>query len=353
MTDRRALGWTAALDEAMAPFTAEGCLAGLVASEHQHIYTLLTEEGELLARVSGRLRHEAAERADFPAVGDWVAAKPQPGETHATIHAILPRRSRFSRRAAGNADVEQIVAANVDTVFLVMGLDRDYNPRRMERYLAVAWDSGASPVVLLSKADLCRERDARRREIEAFGAPVHLVSPKTGEGMEAVEVYLKPGRSVALLGSSGVGKSTLINRLLGAERLKTREVRASDDRGRHTTSSRQLLVLPNGALIIDTPGMRELQLWAVSDGLEATFGDIDSLADACRFADCRHEVEPGCAVRAAVNAGALPRERLESYHKLQKELVSLAIRQDVGLEAEQRKKWRSIHKAAKKHKPRS
>jgi ribosome biogenesis GTPase len=352
MTDRRALGWTAALDEAMAPFAAEGCLAGLVASEHQHIYTLLTEEGERLAQVSGRLRHEAAERADFPAVGDWVAAKPQPGETRATIHAILPRRSRFSRRAAGNADVEQIVAANVDTVFLVMGLDGDYNPRRMERYLAVAWDSGASPVVLLSKVDLCGERDARRREIEAFGAPVHLVSPKTGEGMEAVEVYLKPGRSVALLGSSGVGKSTLINRLLGAARLKTREVRASDDRGRHTTSSRQLLVLPNGALVIDTPGMRELQLWAVSDGLEATFGDIDSLADACRFADCRHEVEPGCAVRAAVAAGGLPRERLESYHKLQKELVSLAIRQDVGLEAEQRKKWRSIHKAAKKHKPR-
>jgi ribosome biogenesis GTPase len=353
MTDRGALGWTPALEAAMVPFAADGHVAGLVASEHQHLYTLLTTGGELLARVSGRLRHEAAERADFPAVGDWVAAKRQAGEDRATIHAILPRRSRFSRRAPGDADKEQIVAANVDTVFLVMGLDGDFNPRRMERYLSVAWDSGADPVVLLSKADLCADKDARRREIEVLGAPTHLVSPKTGEGLDAVRVYLKPGRSVALLGSSGVGKSTLINRLLGEERLKTREVRASDDRGRHTTSTRQLLVLPGGALIIDTPGMRELQLWDVASGVDAAFADIEALAETCRVGDCQHEVEPGCAVRAAADEGRLPKERLFSYHKLQKELAHLAIRQDLGLEAEQRRKWRSIHKVARKHKPRA
>jgi ribosome biogenesis GTPase len=353
MNEREALGWTPELKAAMAPYAEAGCIAGLVASEHQHMYALLTDEGELLARVTGRLRYEATGRADFPAVGDWVAAKPLAGETRATIQAILPRRSRFSRKAAGKADTEQILAANVDTVFLVMGLDGDFNPRRMERYLTVAWDSGADPVVLLSKADLCADKDARRREIQAFGAPVHLVSPKTGEGLEAVAVYLKPGRTVALLGSSGVGKSTLINLLLGEERLKTREVRAADDRGRHTTTARQLLVLPSGALIIDSPGMRELQLWDVGAGLEASFADVEAIAESCRFGDCRHEVEPGCAVRAAVAHARLPKERLASYHKLQKELAQLAVRHDGGLEAEQKKKWRSIHRAAKKHKPRS
>ncbi len=346
------LGWDASLASVFEPYRAQGFEPARVVAEHQHVYTLLTEQAELFARVTGRLRHEASGRADFPAVGDWVAARPQPGEEWATIHAILPRRSRFSRKVAGDDAEEQIVAANIDTVFLVMGLDGDFNPRRMERYLALAWDSGSSPVVLLSKLDLCDDPDGRRREIEALGAPVHLVSAKTGAGLEALASYLKPGLTLALLGSSGVGKSTLVNRLLGEERLRTAEVRASDDRGRHTTSARELLPLPGGALIIDTPGMRELQLWDASAGLQAAFSDVEALAAECRFTDCGHEREPGCAVRVAIEAGQLPAERLASYQKLQRELGALAVRQDRRLEAEQRKKWRSIHKLARKHKPR-
>lgn len=352
MADLESLGWSDALMRAFAPYAAEGFVPARIGAEHQHVYTLLTSEGERLARVTGRLRYEAGGRADFPATGDWVVARCLPGEDRATIHAILPRHSRFSRRAAGDSDEEQIVAANVDTVFLVMGLDGDFNPRRLERYLTVAWDSGADPVVLLSKADLCEERDARRLEIEALGAPTHLVSARSGLGLEAIAAYLKPARTVALLGSSGVGKSTLVNRLLGEERLATREVRKSDDRGRHATSMRQLLTLPGGALVIDTPGMRELQLWDSAAGLGATFADVEEFGAACRFGDCGHVSEPGCAVRAAVEEGRLPGQRLESYHKLRKELVALAVRQDRRLEAEQRKKWRSIHKVARRHKPR-
>jgi ribosome biogenesis GTPase len=347
------LGWGPREAEAFAPHAAQGLTPARVAAEHQHVYTLLGAEVVLLARVTGRLRHAAGGRADFPAVGDWVAAKRLPGEEWATIHGILPRRSRFSRKVAGEDAEEQIVAANIDTVFLMMGLDGDFNPRRLERYLTVAWESGADPVVLLSKADLCEDPDARRREIEALGAPVHLVSAKTGAGLAAVTAHLRPGRTVALLGSSGVGKSTLVNRLLGEERLRTREVRSSDDRGRHTTTARELLALPGGALVIDTPGMRELQLWGdAAAGLGTTFSDLDALASGCRFSDCGHASEPGCAVRAAVAEGGLTPERLASYHKLQKELLALAARHDKRLDAERRRKWRTIHKTARHHKPR-
>jgi ribosome biogenesis GTPase len=354
MLDRQAYGWTPELQAAFAPYEAEGFGVGRVASEHQHMYTLFTDAGERLARVTGRLRHEAAGRADFPAVGDWVVVKLGGADDESsTIRAILPRRSKFSRKAAGDTADEQIVAANVDTVFLVMGLDGDWNPRRLERYLTMASDSGAAPVVLLSKADLCDDPEARRKEVETFGAPVHLVSAKTGAGVEALAEWFLPGRTVALLGSSGVGKSTLINTMLGEDRLRTRKVRESDDRGRHTTTNRQLLLLPSGALVIDTPGMRELQLWDVGAGVVASFDDIASIAAACRFTNCGHEKEPGCAVARAVAAGELDADRLASWRKLQKELAHVAVLQDQRAQIEEKRRWRVIHKAARKHKPRS
>ena len=283
-----------------------------------------------------------------------MAIRPRAGEGRATIHAILPRRGRFSRKAAGDETREQVLAANVDTVFLVTGLDGDYNPRRIERYLVTAWDSGADPVVLLSKADLCEDVPARVAEIESVapGVPVHAVSSLRREGLEAVRGYMHTGRTVALLGSSGAGKSTLINALLGEERLRTREVRESDSRGRHTTTRRELILLPGGGLVIDTPGMRELSLWQADEGLPATFDDVAALAAGCAFKDCRHESEPRCAVRAAVAAGGLAAERLESWRKLEGERRYLEIKEDQRAQLEQKRKWRVIHKAARDHKPR-
>lgn len=351
--DLAALGWGAPFEEAFAPFAAEGLSPARVAVVHAGLYRLYSEHGELLAEVSGRVRYEASGRQDYPVVGDWVAIRLR-AEARATIHAILPRRSRFSRKVAGDETQEQVLAANVDTVFLVTGLDGNYNPRRIERYLVTAWDSAASPVVLLTKADLCEEVPARVAEIEAIapGVPVHAVSSLRREGLEAVRSYLLPGRTVALLGSSGAGKSTLINALLDEERLRTREVRVSDGKGRHTTSWRELILLPEGGLVIDTPGMRELSLWQAGEGLPATFEDVEALAAGCAFNDCRHEAEPRCAVGEAIANGSLPAERLESWRKLQGELRYMEIKQDQRAQIEQKRKWRVIHKAARDHKPR-
>jgi ribosome biogenesis GTPase len=307
--------------------------------------------GEHLAETSGRLRHNALGPEELPAVGDWVALEQEAGRGRPVIHAVLPRRTAFVRRAAGDHSVQQVLAANVDTVFLVMGLDRDYNPRRIERALVLAWESGADPVVLLNKADLCEDVEARRSEIEAAapGVPVRVIAAKPGEGLEALEPWLERGRTVALLGSSGVGKSTLVNRLLGEDRQKTRAVRESDQRGRHTTTHRELVVLPGGGLLVDTPGLREIQLWASEEGLASAFGDVEALAPACRFRDCAHDAEPGCAVLAAVVKGELSGERLASYRKLLAELRSIEVRDDPELQRAERARWRAIHKSVKSH----
>jgi ribosome biogenesis GTPase len=247
------------------------------------------------------------------------------------IHAVLPRKSKFSRKVAGQRTDEQVVAANVDTLFLVSGLDGDFNPRRIERYLTAAWDSGARPVVVLNKLDRCDNPDACLLEVEAvaMGVPVHRVSALKGTNVEELTAYLGPGQTVGLLGSSGVGKSTLVNHLLGEERMATGEVRASDSRGRHVTSHRQLIVLPGGAgILVDTPGLRELQLWGTADGLAAAFSDVEALARSCRFRDCGHGAEPGCAVRDAVSEGRLAAERVEHFARLGRELRHLAGRQD-------------------------
>jgi len=321
---------------------------------HRLGYRVLHPEGELEAVLPGRVRRAAAERADLPAVGDWVALRLEPREPKGLIQAVLPRRSKFSRKLAGTTTHEQVVAANVDIALLATALDNDFNPRRVERYLLLAWEGGAVPVVLLTKADLADSVDDRIAEIAAIApaVPIHPISVITGEGLGALDAYLLRGRTLALLGSSGVGKSTLINRLLGSDVLRTAEVRVSDQRGRHTTSNRQLLVLPGGALIIDTPGMRELQLWQSDEGVRETFEDVEALGNGCRFNDCRHRDEPGCAVQRAVEDGAISAERVANYQRLQVELDHLRTKQDVLARLDEKRKLRSIHKEQRNFKPR-
>jgi ribosome biogenesis GTPase len=272
--------------------------------------------------LAGRVKHRASSRGALPVVGDWVAVRQRPGERGAIID-VLPRRSRFSRRMAGTTTDEQVVAANVDILFIVMSLDDDYNLRRLERYLLMTGDSGAAPIVLLTKPDLAHDLSAQVNGAAkvAGDAPVHVVSPREGEGLMPVRTRLSSGLTGALVGSSGVGKTTIINRLVGDETRRTRDVRASDSRGRHTTTHRELIPLPDGGLIIDTPGMRELQLWDAGDAMRQTFDDVEALAADCRFGDCRHRGEPNCAVKAAVADGRLPASRLESYLKLHDELA--------------------------------
>ncbi len=315
------IGWDDRWSMAFEPHRAAGLVPARVALEHTHIYRVVLEDDERLARVAGRLRHQAEARTDFPAVGDWVALDPSDAD-EARIRAVLPRRSQFSRRAAGDATEEQIVAANIDTVFLVAGLDGDFNPRRIERYLLVATESGASPVIVLNKSDLAADPAASAAAVAGLapGIPVHVVSCRAPETLAPLSAHLGFGRTAALLGSSGVGKSSIVNRLVGYDLLATRSVRLADSRGLHTSTSRQLVVLPaDGGVLIDTPGMRELQLWDSGDGLAGSFTDLEARAAGCRFRDCRHRQEPGCAVREAVTSGELSPGRLESYLKLQAE----------------------------------
>lgn len=347
-----ALGWNGELAARFAELGAPELVPGRVV-EQSGLYRVATAGGELLAEAAGRLRREAADASELPAVGDWVALLAPAGDGVGRIEAVLPRRSAFTRRAAGRRLDRQVVAANVDILFLVQGLDGDFNPRRIERYAVAAWDSGARPVVLLNKADLGDDLEARVAEVEAAapGIPVHAVSALTGEGLAALAAYLAPGETVAFLGSSGVGKSTLVNRLLGREAQATAEVREGDDRGRHTTTRRELFRAEGGWLLIDTPGMRELQLWE-GEGLRAAFADVEALAASCAFRDCRHAGEPGCAVAEAVARGDLAGERLESYRKLGRELRHVELEADVQARQREKQRVKAIHKAQRDFRPR-
>lgn len=349
------LGWDAAREREWSGYslrsTSESVLfPARVAREDRGGYVVYADGRACRAVLSGSVRHRAVSPLDLPAVGDWVAIAPRDGGSRATIHGVLPRRSCVERRAAGARCAPQIIASNVDLLLLCMGLDADFNLRRLERYIAVAWASGAAPLVILTKADLCDDVTQRVAEVSAvaIGASVLAVSNQDGRGLAALVDLLGTGRTAALLGSSGVGKSSLINALLGRHELPVGAVRAGDGRGRHTTTRRELLLTPAG-VIIDTPGMRELQLWLDPDEAQAGFDDIDAAAAECRFRDCTHQAEPGCGVRAAVARGALDAQRLASFQKLQREAQWLAAQEDPRLAQARRARWKVIHKAAQEH----
>lgn len=363
-------GWTDDRDEELAAALGEGSAAervgeddagasraafaaarapARVIAQHRGEYRLMAPWGEATGLAPGRMSYRAAGRRELPAVGDWVLIEPS-RDGPATIVEILPRRSQFVRRKAGTESEQQVIAANVDTAFIVSSLNQELRARRIERYLVAAWESGAMPVVVLTKADLCDDVEAAADPIRdvAAGAPVEVVSAVSGEGLESLHKWLQPRHTVVLIGSSGVGKSTLVNTLAGEQLLTTRDVRAADDKGRHTTTHREIFRLSDGALLLDTPGMRELGLVEADEGLGETFDEVAALAARCRFRDCSHTSEPDCAVRAAIAAGELSSQRWESYDKLQKEAAWEERRRDAGGSLAEKRKWKQIHKDLRK-----
>jgi ribosome biogenesis GTPase len=343
-----ALGWNAEWQSKFDELEIDNLFPARVAAQHRGAYVVWSADGELRASPAGKLFHAHEIGAPLPAVGDWVGVA-RSGDDAATIECILWRRSAFTRKEPGRNSADQVIASNVDTALLLAGLDDDFSLRRLERYVAVTWESGAAPVIVLTKTDLCTDVDAAVLAVEtvAIAVPVVPVSNVTGEGVEALDAYMRPGCTSVLLGSSGVGKSSLLNRLAGTEVMRTSAL-AADGTGRHTTTHRELVRLPSGTLVIDTPGLRELQFW--EGDVSAAFDDIEALSTKCRFRDCAHLREPGCAVLGAVDDGRLELDRLRSWRKFQRELESIAARTDARLRIARKKRWKQ-HAAIARQKP--
>jgi ribosome biogenesis GTPase / thiamine phosphate phosphatase len=340
------LGWNAHFDGLWQGREQPEWLPARIISQQRGLWRIAGDFAECWAEVSGTLRAAAEDGADWPAVGDWVAAEKLSGGGRPLIQKVLPRRSQFVRKVAGRRLEEQVIAANVDTAFVIMALDGDFNVRRLERYLAQSFESGAKSIVVLNKADDCPDVPGRVAEVEsiATGVPIFAVSARTGEGVAALDNFLAAGQTIVLLGSSGVGKSTLVNHFLQRDAQAVQAVRASDSRGRHTTTSRELFALPGGALLIDTPGLRELQLWDAAEGLEQAFSDIEELAALCRYGNCGHTTEPGCAVQAAIAEGRLDQNRLENQRKLEREQEFLHRKVDPEAQKQEKERVKLLHR---------
>lgn len=350
LNDLKSFGWDEYFEAQFSDYASGGFLPARISVEHRNNYELYSGLGELTAEKSGKLFYQAEDASLLPAVGDWVVIKPLENEDKAVIHAVLPRRSKFSRKKAGETTVEQIVAANVDTVFIMSSLNQDLNFRRMERYLALAWDNSVKPVIILSKADLVEDMYKQLAEAQSVlqGTDIQVISAVKGAGIDELFQYFEGNKTIAVIGSSGVGKSTLINSILNNDKMEVSDISLYKDKGRHTTTHRELTLVPGGGLIIDTPGMREIQLWEGGEGLSELFEDIEKLVVECKFSDCKHQTEPGCAVIAAIERGELDEKRFKSYKKLLSEVSYFERKQDKKAQLAEKKKWKKLSADGKK-----
>lgn len=346
-------GWNKVLQEEFDGISESDLTPARVSIRNKNNYLLLTENGEVTGELSGKMLYEIEDglvEGGFPCVGDWVAVRLFPDEGKAIIQKLLSRQSKFSRKEAGIKTVEQVIAANIDTVFLMMSLNKDFNLRRLERYIVLANESNVNSVIVLSKADLCDEADKMKQDVLSVSKdiPVHIVSSLTGDGLDELKQYFEDNKTVSVMGSSGVGKSTLINTLVGKERMKVDNITEYKDKGTHTTTHRELVLLPTGGLIIDTPGMREIQLWEGERGVEKAFEEIEALIENCKFSDCSHTNEPGCAIIEALETGELDEVRYNSYLKLKREAKYFERKNNKKEMITEKKKWKAITKSMRK-----